>query len=188
MTDQRFCIECGKELSPGDKFCPSCGATIRSDEYWDEAPAGSVVTTAYVEDMSGTLNTVGIMTLLWSAFALLVGISLISVIGNMDALIEQLMNQPDPYDSSKSMWDYLVENGVTKDLLKEVLIVIGAPFVISGIFGFVSGILALLRKHYFISLMSLIVCVVCSTVGFVSLVIGIIAIIFLTKCKSAFIS
>lgn len=38
-----FCRKCGKEMKPNEKFCPSCGAKVETEE---TVQAGSSVTDA----------------------------------------------------------------------------------------------------------------------------------------------
>ena len=38
-----FCRKCGKEMKPNEKFCPSCGAKVETEE---TVQAGSPVTDA----------------------------------------------------------------------------------------------------------------------------------------------
>lgn len=184
MTDKRYCTECGRELLPGDRFCPGCGANIDEDTYWGEVPEGAVVATASVKDMSGTLNTVKILTLVWGAVALFTGLMLFASVGMLDEVINELSHTD--YDGTQTVWEYLVSQGFDKDFFQAFLIGAGAIITLSGVFAIISGVLDHMRKHYKASFVCLVLSIIFSGSGLICIAVGVIVAVYLTKCKCEF--
>ena len=182
MAD-RYCTECGRPLTPEDKFCPGCGATVQ--EWDDYAPqTAQNEKKEQVRQSSGSLMPIIILTLIWAVFALAVGAYLIMDASALtqavkDALVAQ------PYESG-TMWDYVVSQGVTEQMLTDSFALIGMTFAVSGAAALGSAILMWARKLYILALILMIVSALSAVTGLLPLVIGLLMAYLLTKHKYEF--
>jgi hypothetical protein len=184
MTDKKFCIVCGAELQPGTQYCPSCGAAISPQ---DGMPATTVVQTRPTPG-SQSLRTVAILCLIWGVVAVAVAIPVLSsAVSFVDMVIDQLKDAA--YDSTRSMWDYYSqEMGMTRDLLIQSMYLLGGLLLASGLLALISAFCSYKNVQYSVAFVTLLLSAVCSCIGLITLVIGIIVLIKLSKCKEAFTS
>ena len=182
MAD-RYCTECGRPLAPEDKFCPGCGATVQE---WDDYAPQTVQQEkkAQAKQSSGSLLPIMILTAIWGIFALAVGLYL--YVG-ADALVqtvkETLMAQA--YEST-NMWDYLVSQGLTEQMLKDSFILVGASFAISGGAAMGAVVLMGLKKLYILALILMIISSIVAITGLIPTIIGLIMTYLLSKHKYEF--
>lgn len=191
MAD-RYCTECGMALGPDDKFCPGCGAEMKDVEDYS-APAAQPARGYYPNqgsgEMAGRLRVLGVLTLVWGIFALLVAIStLTSVEATIDAMVKAFMENPSPVEGYSNMWDYMVANGVNADTFRMLLWAIGGTFAVSGACGTISGILMLKRTNYTLAMVTLLISTLTAIIGIITLIIGIIIFVMFTKTKEEFTS
>ncbi len=194
MAD-RYCTECGMALGPDDKFCPGCGAEMKDLDDYSAPAAQADAPKAYGAPYSGSgemasrLRILGVLTLIWGIIALMAGVSvLISVDSTVNSMIEQFVNTESPVTGYANMWDYLVASGITADLFKTLLWVVGGTFAVSGVSGLISGFLMLKRSNYTIAMAMLLISTITAILGIITLIIGIIVFVMFTKTKGEFTS
>ncbi|MCL1875377.1 MAG: zinc ribbon domain-containing protein [Synergistaceae bacterium] len=154
---QNFCLNCGKEMSEGVKFCPECGlvdgAATDVTEAAGEENAARLAWTAYITPFRNLyvaiqfalalLATMGIMTVLISVFTgeiylsimvAAVGVGIIAALTPLGALIHLMII------GGKELY-IITDNGVWRGPVKH------APEMLSGGFS-AMGISALLSGNF----------------------------------------
>ena len=190
MADKRYCVECGYELREGDDFCPSCGAKVPEDEPVPEA--GAAIPTyrqepARASDKAGTLKIAMILTLVWSVFALILGVYLAVSAGSFTDMMVEALQQTD-MGGGKTGWDVFVENGLSAADLQASFALMGALLAASGACGLVSAFLMFKQINFIVCIILLVACILFAGVGIFSLIVGLIVLYLVYTCKPVFTS
>ena len=184
MEGDRFCIECGMRLAPEDLFCPSCGAQIPEDA--PEPVPGNNYAEKRVEDRSGTLRAVMILTIIWGAIALLSGAYLAAMAVDItDAMIEALK---DTEIDGMNGWDYMLSQGVTRDMFISSFQIMGITFAASGLCGLASAFFMYKKINFLVCFILLLICAIFSCTGIITLIVGLIMVYLLHTSKDCFTS
>lgn len=189
MTDQKFCIECGRNLNPTDRFCPECGAMLGDDRA--DVPAQEMSCCREPvhgnSGRSGLLRNVVVLSLLWGIIALVSGLYLFADCGAVaHTFVETLEGYE--YTEGQSMWEYFVEEGFTEKDIETLYAALGLCLIASGVLALMASHLAHRRQRYRIAVVLLILSSLTSGFGLLTLVVGIIVTYYLTKCKYEFTS
>jgi len=149
-----FCTSCGAPLRESDTFCTSCGAGVGNKE---QPQAQNRI----VYPKSGKLLVVVILSAVWAVIAVLLGIYVISA---ADTIVSNL--GPDTLNTFMNL-------GYGPDDIANMITIIGAVILASGVFAAVTAVLSFLKKFYFIALIA---CIISAVLG-LSLLIGLVGFI-----------
>jgi hypothetical protein len=162
MDDPNFCSACGKNLSSGDVFCPSCGMHMGDAE-------GGRKDTIADEKVSGDRIAIAVILLLISAVvSVLSGLYLYLT---MDAFTDWIMSFFSGMDTMDGFMDYLINIMKISALLT----------VAAGAVAVFSALLAHKRRLWVFTIVTCIIVVV-----FGNFILGLIALYLLYKARSAF--
>lgn len=169
-----FCSECGRELSPGEKFCPFCGRSAGDSEPMNPQTQSQIHEPSQQRTGTSTrLSFLGLLLIIWG----LVGLYLAySFIAGVDTLIDSIKTT-DP-----DAWNEILEY-YTEDQIKNIFVGLGALFLVSGIAGLISGVFAVLAKK---GKISFILCLIATIFANVMFLPGVFVTIFLHKAKGDF--
>lgn len=186
--EERYCHECGSPLTPGATFCPSCGAVVNSENIPDTNATASVAS-ATVNQTQRTNNrkSTVILCLAWGIIAVVFGAYLYVC---SDSMVNELINQLESmeYSSTQTYWDYMVENGLDRNVFVSMYELLGITLAISGIMALVSAHFTYRGIHYKLALLTLILSSIFAAMSIITLVIGLIVTYMLTKRRNEFVS
>lgn len=178
--DVRYCTECGKELTPSDRFCPACGANV------DNMGEGSVAEqtvgygTAYGgANGSNPLRILSYLMLFWGMIGTLYGIYTVMT---ADMTAENAVKSLE----DMGYWETFTSLGYGEGTLRTISYAEGACMMVSGLSALVAGLFTYKGESYKVALMACIVATVAAMFGIITLLIGAFVTYRLSKNKFAF--
>ncbi len=189
--EERYCHECGSPLTQDATFCPSCGADINSSTSPSSTinPSATNPTPHTTATVQGTNNrrTITILCLLWGIGAAILGLCIFFASESItDEMINKMSSQI--YTDNKTYWEYLLENGMDRNLFVNAFEIHGIVLSLSALMALISAHFIYREEHYTIALVTLILSSLLATCLIFSLIVGIVVTYKLTKHKNEFIS
>ncbi len=139
-----FCTQCGQKLTKDATFCPSCGAQVSE---MTEAPSNSGYSNpsygAPQRDMSGRLKVISIILIITAALFLITGIYFLA---SVDPVIDAMKNDASWADLVKQAEDSGMTEQDLVNLMKSMLVAIGATSLVCAILVGVAGAFGLMKK------------------------------------------
>ncbi|MCQ2078741.1 MAG: zinc ribbon domain-containing protein [archaeon] len=184
MTSGRYCTECGNELSPSDRFCPACGATVRECG----EPVAPVAETTYARPVAvngGMTHKIAMLGLLWGIIAVFSGAFVLLDLGSMvDTFIETAQSMD--AGNGQNLWEYLLSNGFGRGDVQNIYTILGVGFLVSGACALASAHLTHRRQNHSVALMLMLISALTSAMGMLSLIVGLVVSYYLYKSKDEF--
>ena len=144
----RFCSACGAPLSDSDTFCTRCGKNyVAGTSYTGQTQHDRF---GFDELRSNILIIVATFTAIWAIFALAFGIYFIVRADYLVTLLDQ------------NELDLIASIGYTT-----FFFIIGTLIILSGAFAFITVVLCVLKKYYFIALAA---CIISALFGLIMIV------------------
>ncbi len=180
----RYCTECGKELSPIDRFCPACGANVDDMAKGTAAPASQTGIGYQLDPRTGyqsseATKSLSYAMLLWGIIGTLYG--LYSVF-TADSAAENMVQAFIDAD----MWKTLVDMGYSEDLIRTSILAIGGCITVSGLSALVAGHFTYRGENYKLAITACVISTIFAATGLVTLIVGIFVSYRLSKCKYLF--
>ena len=167
-----FCTQCGATLRENATFCQECGTPV----------SGTVAggTQAYqgtgADKHKGRLLIVTGLLVTLAAFALYLGVIIVL---NMDDMIFEVMNNPETVP-------IMIQYGITEEMLREVMTVMGYLFIAVGILALIDAALTFTRRYWGIALALTVILTVIMFSSIIGLLFGILVFYFQYAAKSEF--
>lgn len=164
-NDSNFCVSCGSKINEASTVCSVCGKHVY--ENYEVKP--------HSKPVKNHLVTIAILSLIYAVFAIIFGTYAVLMI---DVFIEFLKVE-DP-----ALWEEFMKI-IAEDKLRDSMLLVGALFILSGVFAAITGIFAAIKKYYVVTL---ICCIISTVLGAILLIglFGIIVVVLITSSKDSF--
>lgn len=167
-----FCTQCGATLRENATFCQECGTPVSG------MAAGG--TQAYqgtgADKHKGRLLIVTGLLVVLAAFTLYFGAVLIL---DMNEIINEIMSNPETVP-------IMTQYGVTEEMLREVMTVMGYLFIAVGILALIDAALTFTRRYWGVALALTVILTVIMFSSIIGLLFGILVFYFQYAAKSEF--
>ncbi len=149
-----FCVRCGRNLEGGDVFCPECGKPVgdpvRGNAQYVAAPGRSTF----------ALSLATAMVLVYSLFAIVLGLALLTM---GDAILAMMEQDPAAYEGF----------GLTPESFGQILPMAIAVFLVSGVLAAISAAFVINRKNHTVATLACLGATLVLFVSFDPLMVGI---------------
>ncbi len=181
----RYCTECGKELSPIDRFCPSCGANVDDMAKGTAAPASQTGTGYATADprmgnqSSDAARSLSYWMLLWGIIGTLYGLySIFTADSTAENMVQAFIDA--------DVWETLVDMGYSEDLIRTSILATGGCLTVSGLAALVAGHFTYRAENYKFAITACVISTIFAVTGLITLLVGIFVSYRLSKCKYLF--
>lgn len=178
----RYCMECGREIADGDKFCPYCGA---SAEPGAAAPGDQLSGTGYQQPPENARwldeyrRITAYLLLLWGIIALIDGLySAVLSDSNADTVMDAL-DDAGYLDNGEYM-------GFGRDDFRNIILLGSIAEIASGALALISGHFTYRAQKYKLSLWCCLLSTICACFGIITLICGIYVTYRISNCKASF--